>query len=154
MTPAALLKALSVKVLVVEGSQIERKQAAQSCMETRDTLAKAIYSKMFTWLIDMLNSTIKSNEKLWGFIAVLDIYGFEKFDVNSLEQLLINYANEALQRQFNRTIFEVGPVILLQIVDPLEYSFVPCLRSNNKSTRRREWTGTTSTSRTISLVST
>jgi myosin heavy subunit len=37
----------------------------------------------------------------------LDIYGFEQFDVNGFEQLLINYANETLQRHFNKHLFEV-----------------------------------------------
>ncbi len=36
-----------------------------------------------------------------------DIYGFEVFDFNSFEQLLINFANESLQRHFNKHIFEV-----------------------------------------------
>ena len=39
------------------------------------------------------------------FIAVLDIFGFEVFDLNSLEQLLINFANERLHQVFVQTIF-------------------------------------------------
>ena len=40
------------------------------------------------------------------FIGVLDIFGFESFDTNGLEQILINFANEFLQNVFNKQVFE------------------------------------------------
>ena len=55
----------------------------------------------------VLNSSMDGSIDDVGFIGLLDIYGFEQFDTNGFEQLLINYANEKLQRHFNRHLFEV-----------------------------------------------
>lgn len=38
------------------------------------------------------------------FIGILDIFGFEDFITNGLEQLLINYANEALQSIYSKEV--------------------------------------------------
>ncbi|KYR02066.1 myosin IE [Tieghemostelium lacteum] len=66
---------------------------------SRDALAKALYEKLFQWLVTKINTQINSAEK--GLvIGILDIYGFEVFDINSFEQLNINFCNEKLQQLF------------------------------------------------------
>ena len=52
---------------------------------------------MFNWIILKLNRTlIPEIEGDYKKIGLLDIFGFENFEFNSLEQLFINYANERL----------------------------------------------------------
>jgi myosin heavy subunit len=45
-------------------------------------LSKAIYSRMFEWLVVRVNQTLDAKTKRQHFIGVLDIAGFEIFDVN------------------------------------------------------------------------
>lgn len=74
----------------------------------RDALAKHIYSKLFQYVVDVINkSLVSSSKKQSCFIGVLDIYGFETFQINSFEQFCINYANEKLQQQFNQHVFKL-----------------------------------------------
>lgn len=62
---------------------------------------------------------------------MLDIYGFESFDTNGFEQLLINFANEKLQRHFNRHLFETEQE--LYETEGVDWSYIsfndnrPCL---------------------------
>ena len=66
---------------------------------SRDALAKAIYGKLFGWVVQQVNNSLmdpNSKSSDAGFLGILDIYGFENFERNSLEQLFINFANERL----------------------------------------------------------
>ncbi|XP_022782688.1 unconventional myosin-Ib-like isoform X6 [Stylophora pistillata] len=67
----------------------------------KDALCKAIYRRMFTWMIQRINDSIKVKKRgKRKVIGVLDIYGFEIFRNNGFEQFIINYCNEKLQQIF------------------------------------------------------
>jgi len=70
---------------------------------SRDALAKALYSYLFDFLIQKVNDQINKNDaddNQKHIIGVLDIYGFEIFEKNSFEQLIINTCNEKLHQHF------------------------------------------------------
>lgn len=109
-----LTEAILTKTLVVNGKSIKKSQSVALAEDKRDALAKMTYSCLFLWLVNCVNEKLDqtandtnaqrriSGRGDVGFIGVLDIYGFECFEVNGYEQLLINYCNEKLQRHFNR----------------------------------------------------
>ncbi|KAF0686978.1 Aste57867_21270 [Aphanomyces stellatus] len=72
----------------------------------RDVVAKTIYARVFDWLVERINAAIETTHSD-RFIGVVDIFGFEIFATNSLEQLCINFANEKLQQLFARFVFEM-----------------------------------------------
>ncbi|KAG8145971.1 hypothetical protein E2320_012406 [Naja naja] len=65
----------------------------------RDAVAKAIYGRTFTWLVNKINSSLANRDfSRKTVIGLLDIYGFEVFETNSFEQFCINYCNEKLHQ--------------------------------------------------------
>eukprot|EP00929_Paragymnodinium_shiwhaense_P020158 TRINITY_DN13523_c0_g5_i1.p1 TRINITY_DN13523_c0_g5~~TRINITY_DN13523_c0_g5_i1.p1 ORF type:complete len:1755 (+),score=575.37 TRINITY_DN13523_c0_g5_i1:63-5327(+) len=112
---AALSKCMCMKRLTVGKdvtfSPVGGTQAAQA----RDSMAKLVYKRLFKWIVsrcnDSLGEKIKATVSRWNscdlpFIGVLDIAGFESFEINSLEQLFINLSNEKLQQFFNDYVFK------------------------------------------------
>ncbi|KAM4708330.1 unconventional myosin-If [Discoglossus pictus] len=66
---------------------------------TRDALSKALYSRVFDFLVESINRAIRKPYEEYS-IGVLDIYGFEIFQKNGFEQFCINFVNEKLQQIF------------------------------------------------------
>lgn len=78
----------------------------QQAQAARDALAKAIYSKLFDYIVTkIVNKSIPFSESSY-YIGVLDVAGFEYFQHNSFEQFLINFCNEKLQQFFNQRILK------------------------------------------------
>ena len=97
--PSGLEQSLTVKS-VGKFPVVQVPQPPQRACATRDALAKALYSALFEWTIGQLNSVMGSGggpADAKRTIGMLDIFGFEAFTKNSLEQMLINFANEKLQ---------------------------------------------------------
>merc|ERR1719450_399672 len=84
---------------------------AQTCEQSTNAvggIARAIYDRLFKWLIEKCNDTlIDPTLKKANFCAVLDIAGFEIFEYNGFEQISINFVNEKLQQFFNHHMFVV-----------------------------------------------
>ncbi|KAI8372758.1 P-loop containing nucleoside triphosphate hydrolase protein [Radiomyces spectabilis] len=86
---------------------VSQAKSPQQVRANLDALAKTLYERNFGSLVDRVNRAIdgqKTTDKM-GFIGVLDIAGFEIFEINSFEQLCINYTNEKLQQFFNHNMF-------------------------------------------------
>ncbi|TKW20588.2 hypothetical protein SEVIR_4G099300v4 [Setaria viridis] len=105
--PGALEDALCKRVMVTPEEVIKRSLDPYNATISRDGLAKTIYSRLFDWLVDKINSSIGQDASSKCLIGVLDIYGFESFKANSFEQFCINYTNEKLQQHFNQHVFKM-----------------------------------------------
>ncbi|KAL9587715.1 MAG: hypothetical protein Q9212_000006 [Teloschistes hypoglaucus] len=122
------------KQLITRGERITSNLTQQQAIVVRDSVAKFIYSSLFDWLVDTINSglaTDEVNSRASSFIGVLDIYGFEHFAKNSFEQFCINYANEKLQQEFNQHVFKLEQEEYLK--EQIDWTFIdfsdnqPCI---------------------------
>ncbi|KAM4686509.1 unconventional myosin-Ig isoform 2-T2 [Amazona ochrocephala] len=105
--PDSLHRALLARTVAAgAGELIEKGHSPKEAAYARDACAKAIYERLFCWIVGRINAGIAAREydaRVHGkstVIGVLDIYGFEIFDKNSFEQFCINYCNEKLQQLF------------------------------------------------------
>ncbi|XP_052662896.1 myosin heavy chain, skeletal muscle, adult-like [Harpia harpyja] len=105
LNSADLLKALCYPRVKVGNEYVTKGQTVQQVNNAVGALAKAVYEKMFLWMVIRINQQLDTKQPRQYFIGVLDIAGFEIFDFNSFEQLCINFTNEKLQQFFNHHMF-------------------------------------------------
>ncbi|NXG63729.1 MYO1A protein, partial [Hemiprocne comata] len=101
LDPGVLEQALCTRTVKARNETVLTNLSVPQGYYGRDALAKNIYSRLFDWLVNRINTSIqvKSGEQR-KVMGVLDIYGFEIFQDNSFEQFIINYCNEKLQQIF------------------------------------------------------
>uniref|UniRef100_A0AAQ5Z1R7 Unconventional myosin-Id n=1 Tax=Amphiprion ocellaris TaxID=80972 RepID=A0AAQ5Z1R7_AMPOC len=105
-------KALLYRTVATGRDVIEKQHTTQEASYGRDALAKAMYERLFCWIVGRINDIIEVKNydaRVHGkntVIGVLDIYGFEIFQNNSFEQFCINYCNEKLQQLFIQLVLK------------------------------------------------
>ncbi|EHB00818.1 Myosin IIIA [Heterocephalus glaber] len=105
-----LQEALTSHCVVARGETIIQPNTVEKATDVRDAMAKALYGRLFGWIVNCINSLLKHDTSPSGnsdelSIGILDIFGFENFKKNSFEQLCINIANEQIQYYFNQHVF-------------------------------------------------
>ncbi|OXB71425.1 UNVERIFIED_CONTAM: hypothetical protein H355_011126 [Colinus virginianus] len=104
--PSALEEQLLTKSTKVGTQYIKGVRIQEDASVTLLSLSKNVYDKLFDWIVKQLNKNIQWQGSTPPFIGILDIFGFEVLEVNSLEQVLINVTNEYLQKHFIDVVFE------------------------------------------------
>ncbi|XP_074640045.1 unconventional myosin-VI-like isoform X2 [Tubulanus polymorphus] len=89
----------------LKGTVIKVPLKVHEANSARDALAKSVYGKLFDYIVSRVNKALPFSSST-NYIGVLDIAGFEYFQVNSFEQFCINYCNEKLQQFFNERILK------------------------------------------------
>lgn len=98
-----LNSALTNRTIDAQGDLVTSPLQKDLAIYARDALAKAVYDRLFTWLVARLNNSLQTknfNDERISVMGILDIYGFEIFQTNTFEQFCINYCNEKLQQLF------------------------------------------------------
>uniref|UniRef100_A0A8B9HWL5 Myosin-7 n=1 Tax=Astyanax mexicanus TaxID=7994 RepID=A0A8B9HWL5_ASTMX len=105
LNSADLIKGLCHPRVKVGNEWVTKGQNVQQVYYAVGALSKAVYEKMFLWMVVRINQSLETKQPRQYFIGVLDIAGFEIFDFNTFEQLCINFTNEKLQQFFNHHMF-------------------------------------------------
>ncbi|RZF36430.1 hypothetical protein LSTR_LSTR010850 [Laodelphax striatellus] len=119
--------------VILKGQAVRRKHSRTEAEEARNVLAAGIYYRLFDWLVNVINLKLSFSRAVFGdkyYTTVLDLFGFECYQKNGLEQLFVNTMNEQLQYFFNQRVF----VSEMQEQEEEDISLAPLQYYDNKPT--------------------
>jgi myosin-7 len=107
----ALQDGLVTRSIVTRGEVTIKQLSDKQAKSTAEAFAKGIYGRCFIDIVEFISKILykpkETESEFRSSIGVLDIFGFENFDINSFEQLCINFCNESLQQFFVHHIFKM-----------------------------------------------
>ncbi|XP_006894682.1 PREDICTED: unconventional myosin-XVI-like [Elephantulus edwardii] len=104
-----LASALTTDVQYFKGDTLIRRYSTDIAEFYRDLLAKSLYGRLFSFLVNAMNCCLHSQDEHSSMqtldIGILDIFGFEEFQKNEFEQLCVNMTNEKIHHYINEVLF-------------------------------------------------
>ena len=107
MDPAKFEQEVVLERIMMGGTLIDKTLNKIKAMSSRDAICKSVFQTIFTDIVERCNTSVcGEKDRAQGRVGVLDIFGFERMQFNSLEQICINYTNEKLHQTFINEVFE------------------------------------------------
>ena len=108
--PDVLAMELCQEVVAVGRDKVTKNLNRAKAQSSRDAICTDTFKRIFLDIVARCNRGVAPKDESWrsggGRVGVLDIFGFERMQFNSLEQLCINYTNEKLHQAFINEVFE------------------------------------------------
>ncbi|KAI8642882.1 chitin synthase-domain-containing protein [Parasitella parasitica] len=107
LDPHALENVLTFKTTMIRKDFTTLILNAEQAARQRDALCETLYSLLFSWIVERVNSKT-CVEEFNSFIGILDFPGLQTSHnvVAGFDQLCVNLGNERIQHYLDQTLFE------------------------------------------------
>jgi myosin-5 len=102
IAPNTVEHALTHRIIKMSQDEVSVPLNAESAKDACDALVKRIYEIIFDAVVQTVNTQTNApnDSEGHGTVSLVDIFGFESFEVNRFEQLCVNYVNEKIQHRY------------------------------------------------------